>query len=562
MTVSSAFQAWQKAQAAAKTGDANAARQALKEGLAAFPEDSSFRNSAGSLFQKMGDMEEAETQFGKALALKPEALDIAINHAISLAGLDRHIDALAVLQRYEAEGSRSALYSSTRGMVARGQGNKVEAARWYDRALALEPVRPKALHGRARVALERGETDALAWFDKALSVNQGDADLWLGKAQSLDVAGDVVGARAIAESLFQQAPQWSEGLRFLAQLRLASGDRDFTSHYGDAAERVPQDPNIYAEWCGILAGLDYHQEAANVASRASVLFPKLEHFRLLQATYIGAAGDSEQADKLYSTLELDTPERRLNEARHRIRRAEYLEADKLLDTLLTSDSESVAAWALRGLLWRVTQAPEAGWLHEQAELVQLVPLKRAGEVLENIIPALHRLHDNSPLPLSQSLRGGSQTRGNLFDRHEAVFQQLGDAVCDTVEQFRQSLPGHDSAHPLLRYRDLDWNLAGSWSVRLAGGGDYHISHIHPQGIVSSALYLELPEETENEDKAGWLEIGRPPPDLRLELEPLRIIEPKVGYMALFPSTLYHGTRAFSHQQRMTVAFDVTATQTC
>ena len=76
-------------------------------------------------------------------------------------------------------------------------------------------------------------------------------------------------------------------------------------------------------------------------------------------------------------------------------------------------------------------------------------------------------------------------------------------------------------------------------------------------MISSALYLEVPGNGAGEDpQSGWLELGRPPADLKLDLEPLALIKPKPGYMALFPSTLYHGTRPFKEGQRLSVAFDV------
>jgi hypothetical protein len=55
---------------------------------------------------------------------------------------------------------------------------------------------------------------------------------------------------------------------------------------------------------------------------------------------------------------------------------------------------------------------------------------------------------------------------------------------------------------------------------------------------------------------GWLELGRPPPDLKMDLEPIETIEPEPGYLVLFPSYLYHGTRRFPAGERMSVAFDV------
>jgi hypothetical protein len=35
-----------------------------------------------------------------------------------------------------------------------------------------------------------------------------------------------------------------------------------------------------------------------------------------------------------------------------------------------------------------------------------------------------------------------------------------------------------------------------------------------------------------------------------------MVEPKPGRLALFPSTMWHGTRKFPAGERMTVAFDV------
>jgi hypothetical protein len=93
-------------------------------------------------------------------------------------------------------------------------------------------------------------------------------------------------------------------------------------------------------------------------------------------------------------------------------------------------------------------------------------------------------------------------------------------------------------------------------VRLRGGG-FHANHVHPQGAISSALYLALPERAEGDpSEAGWLVLGEPPRDLGLDLPPHTKIEPKAGRLALFPSWMWHGTRPFAEGERMTVAFDV------
>jgi predicted Zn-dependent protease len=186
---------------------------------------------------KVGDAAKAEAAFAHAVELAPEAFDFRLNHAIALNALARVGEAMAELAQVEPWGRSNPVYCSTRGTTARGLGCLSDAAEWYDMALALDPARPRALHGRARVALEQGGADALARFNTALQANPGDPDLWLGKAQALEVLGDVAGARAIAEQLTEQAPQWTEGLKLLAQLRLAAGEPDFTSLFGSGPVR-------------------------------------------------------------------------------------------------------------------------------------------------------------------------------------------------------------------------------------------------------------------------------------------------------------------------------------
>lgn len=503
-----------------------------------------------------GDAIGAEAAFARALELEPGNPEFAVNRAIALGKLGDHDKALSLLAKHENVCASQPRYWSVRGATARAAGQHAEAARAYDRCIAIDPRHAKGLHGRARTAIDRGEKDAVARFDAALAVNSADADLWLGKAQALDVQGDSAGARSIAEQLVAQAPQWIEALKFLAQLRLAAGEEDFAGHYADAAKRMPDDPNIPFAHASVLAGLDYAEQAADVAADARRRFPDAPGFALIEAVHAGEAGQHERAEAIFAHLKLDTSQRAIHEARHRIRCGELERAETLLTSTLGDPTLVHSAYALLGLVWRLRDDPRAIWLHEQEGLLRLLPLQGSENVLPPAIESLHRLHDTSPLPLGQSLRGGTQTRHILFHRHEPEFARLREAIEATLEDYRAGLPEFDDAHPLLRHRDDPWTLAGSWSVRMRGGGDYHTSHIHPQGMLSSALYLVVPEEAKREGKLGWLEIGRPPRDLGLDLGPLLTIQPEEGHLALFPSTLYHGTTSFGQGLRMTVAFDV------
>jgi hypothetical protein len=61
------------------------------------------------------------------------------------------------------------------------------------------------------------------------------------------------------------------------------------------------------------------------------------------------------------------------------------------------------------------------------------------------------------------------------------------------------------------------------------------------------------------EPGGWLQLGAPPSELGLDLQPYRMIEPRPGRLILFPSTMWHGTLPFAAGERLTVAFDVAAT---
>ena len=556
----SAPEAMVRIRMAMQQNDPVAARSIAEQARRDHAGDAALADAAGDLALKAGDAAAAEAHFAAACDIAPTLIDYAINRAIALQRLDRHGEAIARLKTHEHAGRTMARYASVRAMSHRALADPAAAAKWYDAALAVEPERTRALHGRARVALERGEADAVARFDLALRANPGDADLWLGKAQALEVAGDIAGARIIAEQLCARAPGFIAALSLLSGLKLAAGETDFTSPFAEAARKVPQDPNIPAAHAETLAGLDYAREAAEIAANARKRFPAEPHFALLEAIHAGFAGEWDRAEAIFAELPADMPQRPLHEARHAIRGHQFARAEDRLVSALDADPWDVTAWAHRGILWRLTDDPRAEWLHEQEGLIQVRPLVARDGLIEECAAGLRTLHEGSAMPLGQSLRGGTQTRGILFHRTEPLLAELHEAILATLEEYRANLPPADQAHPLLRHRDTPWALAGSWSVRLTGGSDHHAAHVHYQGLISSALYLVVPDEVTGPEQRGWLEIGRPKRSLHADLPPLRVIQPEEGHLALFPSTAYHGTTAFHATERMTVAFDAVAVE--
>ncbi|MFK4002871.1 tetratricopeptide repeat protein [Qipengyuania sp. NPDC077563] len=542
------------AQDAAGRGDNARASAILQAGLSKYPKDLSLLGKAASLALSRQNNDQAVDLYRQAIALAPDSDDLKLDLVIALTAAGRPAAALELALGLEAPMQDQPRYWSSRANAARQAGNMEEAASSYDRCLLLKSDHPRALHGRARVALVRGEENALPQFDRALSILPSEADLWLGRAQALDAAGRAEEARALAAQLVDKAPQWIDALDLYAQLLSATGESEIDAHYSEAARRMPSLAAIPAAHIRHLTRREKHESAYAIAEDAKSRFAGERIFELACASSAGMAGKLDLADELFDRIDWDSPDLSLELGRHRLRRGDLEEAERLLDIAAADKTTAHTAYALRGILWRLTGDERAVWLHEQAGLIRMLPLPDAENVFSSVIPTLLALHDGSSFPVGQSLRGGTQTRHILFQRQELELELLKSAVEQALEIYRSGLPDHDPAHPLLAHKKDRWSLLGSWSVRLKGG-DHHAAHIHPQGVISSALYMIIPESVAD-DAGGKLELGRPPTDLMLDLEPLCVLQPRLGYLALFPSTLYHGTTCFTGGIRMTVAFDV------
>jgi hypothetical protein len=242
--------------------------------------------------------------------------------------------------------------------------------------------------------------------------------------------------------------------------------------------------------------------------------------------------------------------------RHLLRVREIDEALTLIEQELASD-RAWSIWPYASLAWRLAKDDRSGWLEGDSRLVQLFDLTSILPPLGELANSLRALHLAKGEYLDQSVRGGTQTDGPLLSRIDPVIRQLRQAIVGAVEAYVVQLPERDPRHPLLsRRRDRRVRFSGSWSVRLHGGGR-HANHVHPQGWISSALYVSLPSRTLTEaEESGWFTLGEPQDEFGIDLPPWRRIEPQAGHLVLFPSWMWHGTVPFLEGERLTVAFDV------
>ena len=98
--------------------------------------------------------------------------------------------------------------------------------------------------------------------------------------------------------------------------------------------------------------------------------------------------------------------------------------------------------------------------------------------------------DPRPSGRPVAARRHADARAALLARSEPEIGQLREAIAAAVADHFRGLPPKDDAHPLLKHRDSPFGIDGSWSVRLSSQG-FHVNHIHPEGILSSACYISL-----------------------------------------------------------------------
>ena len=442
----------------------------------------------------------------------------------------------------------------SRARTLEAAGRLEEARDAYDDALRMDPTSQSCAEGRARVAIQLSEDSAAEHCARALAFHERDPEL---QEQMIATAATKLGTAALplVEAYVGQHPRSVGSHELLAELRAQAGDGErFADSYVDALRRHPEDRLLWMSYWKSLTRAGQLTEALDSMDAQRLLFEGDRAFSLLEINTANHAGLTDRAGKVLDRMD-DRPDVQLARGQHRLQTGRPEEAAVLLESVTKNEPGNLSAWALLEVAWRLNGDARHSWL-VQPGLIGEHRLTLGHAQLADIATMLRTIHQTRAQPLGQSVRGGTQTLGQLLVRTEPEVRLLAKALAAAIRQFVDALPPVDPRHPLLRHRDQGMAFGPSWSVRLPGGG-YHAAHFHPGGILSSACYISLPEEvTGSPDQSGWLEIGRPPPELGLDLPPLTSFEPKAGHLVLFPSFLFHGTRPFGGGERLTVAFDL------
>ena len=462
--------------------------------------------------------------------------------------------ALVELQPAAAATGSARLWQWT-GLLQRALDRHADAMDSFAYAARLAPDDGGIAHGHAQIALEAG-LPATALFDTARRLNPASGEVLTGQAAARLAAGDGQAAIDGLAAVLADNPGWIDGHRAMAQLHaMLKGKAAAGRSFARAAATIPGHFPLWQGWIATLLDGELYTDAIEVVRNGRRQFGTDPYFDLHEAIALSEQGDTAAADPLFDAVPMTDAGSAVWRVRHLIRTGRIDAARSLIEMRL--DPDDPAMWPYAAIAWRLTGDPRAAWLDGDPALVSVVDLRGALPPLDRLAAVLRGLHVARGEHLDQSVRGGTQTDGPLLSQVDPDIRKLRAAVVAAVATHVAQLPPLDPRHPTLsKRRDRAPRFAGSWSVRLTAQG-HHANHVHPQGWLSSALYVALPDEVaRGGGEAGWLTLGQPQAALGLDLPPVRTIEPKPGRLVLFPSTMWHGTMPFADGERLTVAFDV------
>jgi len=551
---------------ARRRGDAAQAESLMRRSLASDARQPHVWNNLGNLLAHGSRWPEALACFERALDLSATYADAHYNRARVLCTLGRQADALAALARAQAlSPAANTAMQQLHARILEAQADLPAALAVLDEALRLSPDKPALLHNRATL-LQRFHrpAEALQSHERALALGLDVADAHYNHGNTLQSMGRMDDAVAAYRRALARQPLHRLALYDLARLRWRLGEPGFDRELLDAAAAHPQSSLAPGLRGHLLLRAERYADAAACFEQALQCDPPAAVFHDGLARALARLGrlDESLAHHAHAVAlaPADAPLRTSHATTLLMaRRADAAAVQAQAACELGPDDQQ--AWALLGLAWRLSGDPREPWLNDMARLVSVVDLQAPPgfDDMESFNRALAQeliaLHRDRVAPMDQTLRGGTQTVGDIFEQAHPLVDALKAVISQAVQAYIDSLPV-DATHPFLSRRAAGWRFTDSWSSRLRSGG-FHTPHVHPHGWISSVFYVAVPAAAQDTTRReGWLHLGRPEFGEGPSAEARRMVQPRVGRLVLFPSMFWHGTTPFDDAQaRLTIAFD-------
>ncbi len=547
-------------------GDYQRAIAFMRQSLEQFPEQPEVANNLGNALSKSGRTDEAIDCYREAVRLYPNYADALRNLGLCYLKTARYAEAIKSFEACLDLRPDDAVTWLSLGNV-HNKGDLAAAIHCYEKALALQPDYADAHHNLGVcLRMTQGAQEALEHYQTARDLGLDRAELHHNTGNALIDAGDAMGAIDAYREALARDPSDVDSHRNLNSLLWQQELlEDYLDSYRQALVRQPTAIELRLAYAMALTQQEDFETAEMTLLEGLHLTPQSSALRSQLAYSLEGQGRWPEALEVHAAtvaMPGSVPDHRVSYARA------LLACDRPHEALIQAREGAARtpfdqrALAYLGLCWRVLGDQRDEALNDYENLVRVFELPvpahygNVDEFNDRLRTLLEGLHIGKRHPPEQTLRGGSQTGGDLFDRADPEIRELVTGFRHCIADYTSRLP-RSSEHPLFSRRADSFDFSASWSVRLARCG-YHTMHVHPLGWISSAYYVQVPEEIVASDaRGGGIKFGEPDIDIGAHGAARRQIQPVSGRLLLFPSYMWHGTVPFeSDDPRMTVAFDV------
>jgi tetratricopeptide (TPR) repeat protein len=546
-------------------GETNQAQALLEHAIAQSPREPALHNNLGNVLYRAENWDGAAKAYSKAASLKPGYSEALYNLGAALSLANREDEALSAYRKALAAAPHLTGAQIQIAALLHRKGDNDAALEALDQAMPAAQQSFEAWYYRGTIlhALKRF-AEAVTAFQKASDLAPRRFEAQYALAGSLQEIGREEEAITAYRQTIQMAPGYVPAHREFNKLAFAMGQDVLAAQsYAFARSQVGDAPELLQAEADLLLRFDQSEHAKVLLTRAREAFGDSAAI----ANAMGRAFDIEQrfeeaAQEFHRAVELEPAQiaHRQELAAMLLRAGKPGDAKEVLTRALALAPHDQASLAYLTLAYRQTGDSRLADIFAPEKFVREYHLKvpagfaDAAAFNQALALELERLHTRRMEPLDQTLRGGSQTPGALFESSSREVGLLRDALREAVTDYVATLPA-DAAHPFLSRKASDFSFAGSWSCRLRSGG-FHTNHIHNEGWISSAYYAALPDAVAR-DGQGSLTFGQSRFRLGNEDRIETKVRPEVGKLVLFPSYYWHGTESFAADNpRLAVAFDI------
>ena len=593
-------QALAAAGAALQAGEIEAAERAIQPHAGQAAADPALLHMAGLVRMHQQRFQDAANLFARARAADPRAAKLAFAHATALQWMEKPQEALAALKdaiRLEPDYAE-AYFEAGHVLKRLGRLEEAEAVfrAWTrampDNALArlelggvmLDQDRPREAEIIFAGALEQPASNQVKGtlhhnYALALGRQQRHEEALEHLIRARTLKPDLPNSDAIQAEMLQQLKRYDEAIAI--SRRMIAEDPanpdwhkfhnemlyrlDRRDEYLKSYDSAPRTAPLLLSKAYFLSYEKRAEESLQAYSEAARLAPDN---RLAAAGVAGSLTMLKRYDEALAAFEALLAQYGNDGELHGCAAEEALQggdpakAVALCERALVINPHDQVVLSTLGTAWRLMGDERDERLNGYDTLVQAFELETPEgfssmeDFNAELSAWLDEVHPRTREYLNQSLRGGTQTPDQIFDRGHVLVEKIRARIDQAVARYIASLK-QDDKHPFLSRRARDYRYSGSWSSRLSDCG-FHVNHIHPLGWISSCYYVSVPKVVENErERQGWIKFGEPTFDVVLKEPIRRAIQPRPGRLILFPSYMWHGTIPFHDTQaRTTIAFDV------